>query len=104
MIKPSAPRLAIVLIVLSMSFCTQINPEEIDISSADARLRSKRSLVRTHLREKIVSAILILEPVIDEDLLFAGTLLRYSQRLRHSALHKAHPIALLDLLSQVHRR
>lgn len=92
-ITPSAPRLAIVLTVFSVSFCADKFSGSILIFS-----RRLEKIERTHLTKKVIPVILIFEPVIGKNLLFAGTLLRHSQRLRHSALHEAHPIHLLDLL------
>lgn len=58
---------------------------------------------RTHLAEEFISTILVLEPIIRQDL-FAWVLRRQPYCLRHSALHEARTIALLDIQSQVHGR
>lgn len=102
MIKPSAPRLAIVLIVLSMSFCA----DEASglIIGIDASRNDVTRSEGTYLGQEFISAILVLEPAIRQGLLFARVLCRQPQRLWHSAFHEARPIVLLNPQSQVHGR
>lgn len=111
MIRPSAPRLAIVLIVLAVSFCADKVWGSVSASASVSvpahRETTPGNVTRsegTHLGQEFISAILVLEPVIRQGPLFARALRRQPQRLRHSALHEARPIVLPDFPSQVHGR
>lgn len=71
MTRPSAPRLKIVLIVFSTSFCSEKFSRLISLSTHLSMSESVLISSRTHLGEKLISVILILEPVIRKDLLSA---------------------------------